>query len=255
MQMNSIVNLNPLIYHHHHSKKIEDIPFWLELAKEAGDPILELGCGTGRVISQLAQLGQRVVGLDLSFEMLAFLKGNLSIQVLGLVDIFQADLGDFQLGRKFSLIFLACNTLSTLQKETRAKAFMRVQEHLAEGGLFAASVPNPLQLERLPVFGESEIEEIISHPESGNPLQISSEWERFDRDMVFRWHYDQLFPDGRVERYTIEVKHTLTTLEEYQAEMQAAKLNPVEIFGDFDRTKFNQDSPYLIVLARKGSGF
>jgi SAM-dependent methyltransferase len=253
--MNSIININPLIYHHHHSEKIEDIPFWLELAKEVGGPILELGCGTGRVISQLAQLGQRVVGLDLNFEMLAFLKGNLSIQVLGLVDIFQADIGDFQLGRKFPLILLACNTLSTLQRETRERAFMRIREHLTEGGLFAASLPNPVQLERLPVFGESELEEIISHPVSGNPLQISSEWERFDRDMVFRWHYDQLFPDGRVERYTIEIKHTLTTLEEYQDELQTAKLNSVEIFGDFDRSKYNQDSPYLIVLARKGSGF
>jgi hypothetical protein len=58
-----------------------------------------------------------------------------------------------------------------------------------------------------------------------------------------------------VERYTIEIKHTLTTLEEYQDELQTAKLNSVEIFGDFDRSKYNQDSPYLIVLARKGSGF
>ena len=253
--MNSIVNLNPLIYHHHLAEKNEDIPFWLELAKEEGDSILELGCGTGRVISQLAQLGQRVVGLDLSFEMLAFLKGNLSIQVLGLVDIFQADLGDFQLGRKFSLIFLACNTLSTLQKETRARAFMRVKEHLTEEGLFAASVPNPVQLERLPVNGESEIEEIIPHPVSGNPLQISSEWERFDRDMVFRWNYDHLLPDGRVERYTIEIKHTLTNLDAYRAELRAAKLNPVEIFGDFDRSEYKHDSPYLIALARKTPGF
>ncbi|MES0359536.1 MAG: class I SAM-dependent methyltransferase [Anaerolineales bacterium] len=253
--MNSIVNLNPLIYHHHHAEKIEDIPFWLDLAKEAGDPILELGCGTGRIISQLAKLGQRVVGLDLSFEMLAFLKGNLPIQELDLVDIFQADLGDFQLGRKFSLIFLACNTLSTLHKETRAKAFLRVKEHLSEGGLFAASVPNPVQLERLPVYGESEIEEIISHPGSGNPLQISSEWERFDRDVVFRWHYDQLLPDGRMERSTIEIKHTLTNLQGYQAELQTARLKLVEIYGDFDKSEYDHDSPYLIVLARKTPGF
>lgn len=253
--MNSKVNLNPLIYHHHHTDKIEDIPFWLELAEEAGDPILELGCGTGRVISKLAQLDKRIVGLDLSFEMLAFLKGNQSIQVLGLVDIFQADLGDFRLERKFSLIFLACNTLSTLQKETRARAFMRVKEHLTEEGLFAASVPNPVQLEKLPVYGESEIEEIISHPVSGYPLQISSEWERFDQVIVFQWHYDQLLPDGQVERYTIEIEHTLTNLEAYQAELQAAKLNPVEVFGDFDRSEYNRDSPYLIVLARKIPGF
>jgi len=90
--MNSIININPLIYHQHHSEKIEDIPFWMELAKETGGPFLELGCGTGRVISHLAQLGHRVVGLDLDYEMLGFLKDNLSIQKLGMVDIFQANL-------------------------------------------------------------------------------------------------------------------------------------------------------------------
>ena len=253
--MNSKVNINPLIYHQHHADKIEDIPFWMELARDSGSPILELGCGTGRVISHLAQLGQRVVGLDLDFEMLGFLKDNLSIQSRGEIDIFQANLGAFHLDRKFSLILLACNTLSALNRETRERAFMNVQQHLTVGGLFAASIPNPMQLEKLPDFGESELEDIISHPVSGNPLQISSEWEREDQIMVFRWHYDHLIPDGHVERYTIDIRHTLTSLEEYKAELHAAQLNSVEIFGDFDRSNYNQDSPYLIILARKGSEF
>lgn len=253
--MNSSVTINPLIYHHHHAEKIEDIPFWIDLAKEASGPILELGCGTGRVISHLALLGQRVVGLDLDYGMLGFLKNNLSIELCGEVDIFQANLGCFHLERKFSLILLACNTLSTLDSDTRERAFMQVQRHLTDGGIFAASIPNPMRLERLPVTGDPEVEDIISHPVSGNPLQISSEWERADQNMVFRWHYDHLIPDGQVERYTIEIRHTLTNLQEYRAELQAAKLNSVEIFGDFERSDYNQDSPYLILTARRGSEF
>jgi len=132
---------------------------------------------------------------------------------------------------------------------------MRVQWHLTEGGIFAASIPNPEQLRRLPDFGESEVEDIISHPISGNPLQTSSEWERVDRIMVFRWHYDHLIPDGHVERTTIEVKHLLTTLDEYKAELQTAKFISIESFGNLDRSNYNKDSPYLILLARKGSEF
>ena len=38
-----------MLYHTHHGLHDEDIPFWLALATRYGDPILELGCGTGRV--------------------------------------------------------------------------------------------------------------------------------------------------------------------------------------------------------------
>jgi len=55
----------------------EDLDYWLELADEAGDPILELGCGTGRVLLNLARRGHAVTGLDNSPEMLARLHAKL----------------------------------------------------------------------------------------------------------------------------------------------------------------------------------
>ena len=54
----------PQLYHAHHNRSLEDLPFWLELAAQAGDPILELGCGTGRVLIPLAQAGYHTIGLD-----------------------------------------------------------------------------------------------------------------------------------------------------------------------------------------------
>lgn len=49
---------------------VEDVPFYVELAKESGGPVLELGCGTGRVTLPIAESGTEVVGLDLSPDML-----------------------------------------------------------------------------------------------------------------------------------------------------------------------------------------
>ena len=52
------------LYHAHHSRNLEDLPFWQELARQQGSPILELGCGSGRVLLPLARAGYNVVGLE-----------------------------------------------------------------------------------------------------------------------------------------------------------------------------------------------
>jgi len=48
-----------------------DVPFWRRLAADARGPILELGCGTGRVTLPLARAGAAIVGIDRSAAMLA----------------------------------------------------------------------------------------------------------------------------------------------------------------------------------------
>ncbi len=54
-----------------HAELTADLPFVLQLASEAGGPILELGCGSGRLLLPLARAGHSVIGLDLSGAMLA----------------------------------------------------------------------------------------------------------------------------------------------------------------------------------------
>jgi len=56
----------------------DDAPFYLELAKLYGGPILEVGCGTGRVLLPIARSGIEIHGLDNSAPMLAVLKDKLS---------------------------------------------------------------------------------------------------------------------------------------------------------------------------------
>src|SRR5204862_5203258 len=52
------------------SKRLEDVAFYRHAARDFGDPILELGCGTGRITMTLAEDGRRITGLDLSERML-----------------------------------------------------------------------------------------------------------------------------------------------------------------------------------------
>ena len=131
--------------------------------------------------------------------------------------------------------------------------YSQINDHLLEKGIFAASIPNPQYLASLTEEGEPEVETSFAHPVTGNPLQVSSAWQRVDQSVIVQWHYDHLQPDGQVERETVEVTHYLTTLEVYHSELRAAELQPEKVYGDFDRSEYREDSPYLIMVAGKRS--
>ncbi|HJW89412.1 MAG TPA: class I SAM-dependent methyltransferase [Anaerolineales bacterium] len=239
------------LYHAHHHAIKHDLPFWSSLAAQSNGPVLELGCGTGRVLLALAEAGYRVYGLDRDAGMLAVFSEQLPAFLAERVHFWRSDLGDFCTALQFSLVLLTCNTLSTLNTETRRRMFACLARQLSPGGMFAASRPNPTVLKRLPALSEPEIETDFPHPLSGEPVQVSSAWERSNQEFILRWHYDHLFSDGRVERLTLETKHDLNSLEVYQGELHAAGLELVETWGDFERSPYQPESPDLILVAKK----
>ena len=241
----------PILYHAHHSLHPQDIPFWLGLSQKYPAPQLELGCGTGRVLIPLAEAGKTIVGLDNDPDMLHVLNKNLAGSPHARPSIVQADFTAFRFAVDFNLILLTCNTYSTIEPDTRA-AFMRlVRDHLSSNGIFATSMPNPLLLKQLPPYADPEVEEVFPHPADGEPVQVSSGWER-DRDsVVIHWHYDHLFSDGRVERLSAHVKHYLTTLDQHRQEFKAAGFSALTCLGDYDNSPFSPRSPHLILLAHR----
>jgi SAM-dependent methyltransferase len=242
-------SIDAAIYHSHHSLHLEDIPFWLDLASKSPGPVLELGCGTGRVTIALAAAGYRVIGLDKDFSMLSFLGTNLPQTLSARVKFLQADFTNFNLAARFGLEIMPCNTFSTLSPTDRLKALAGIKHHLMPGGLFVASIPNPKMLLEIPDHGTAEVEEIISHPVTGDPVQVSSSWIRSQEEITFYWHYDHLFPDGRAKRFTVQTSHFLETVECIREEFRTAGLKITKQLGDYDSTPYRVDSRYWIVFA------
>ena len=237
-----------MLYHIHHGLHDEDIPFWMALANLYGDPILELGCGTGRVLAHLLAAGWQVVGLDNDLAMLTTLLQIHPSHTTDQLLVFQADLTAFHVNCGFGLICLPCNTFSTLESAGRHKLYSLVKKHLRSGGCFAASLPNPALLARLPRKADSELEDTFPHPLDGEPVQVSSSWSRDSHSFRLSWHYDHLLADGYVDRASITTTHHIIPLQNLLRELDVHGLEPAGVYGDFDFSPYFEDSPNLILL-------
>ena len=241
----------PELYNAHHSLHQDDLSFWMKIAEQAKPPLLELGCGTGRVLIPLARKGYQIIGMDHDSGMLSVLSKALPEALRSRAQIFQASFTAFRLAMKFGAILLTCNTYSTLDYKDRQAVLERALEHLQPDGVFAVSMPNPLLLKRLPRYGAPEVEDIFPHPLDGEPVQVSSEWERQHESFTVYWHYDHLLSNGVTERSTAQARHYLLAPQRHQNEFKAAGFNRLSLIGDYDGSAFTPASSQLIILASK----
>ncbi len=249
--MNDADNPYPVLYHYHHQNYTEDLPFWQALARWQGNPVLELGCGTGRVLIPLAQDGRTVYGLDNSPAMLDFLKQHIPEKLKPRIHLLEADMTNFQVDVRFRLVLLPCNTYSTFSAQGRAAILQQAFQHLQPGGVFAVSMPNPNLLQALQTTETSEIEAIFNHPETGYPVQVSSGWVREDGIVRINWHYDHIYPTGEIKRLTASMSHYLATIEDYVTEFIAAGFTIQATYRNFETGTYKPDASYLIIIAKK----
>jgi SAM-dependent methyltransferase len=116
-----------------------DLALWRELAERCGDPILDVGAGSGRVAFDLAAAGHRVTALDLDPDLLGALRdrsGELPVQTVC------ADARSFALSRRdFALCIVPMQTLQLLGEATERAAFLHcARAHLRPGGLLACAI-------------------------------------------------------------------------------------------------------------------
>ena len=158
-------------YDWEHAAFEDDVAMYLGFAKRTGGPVLELGCGTGRLLLPLAAAGVRVVGVDSSAQMLAVAHEALDRKgLLGTAELRRADMRDVALEERFRLAFVALDSFGLLRRRgDQQAALLRAYHHLRPGGLLVLDVANGNLR-----GGEARDELLLQHagtdPASGRPL-------------------------------------------------------------------------------------
>jgi SAM-dependent methyltransferase len=117
-----------------------DLAAWERLALESNGPILELGCGTGRVTLRLARRGHEVWALDADHELVAAAGERAAREGLP-VRLELADARRLDLGRRFGLVICAMQFVQMIGPETaRGEVLRRVAAHLERRGRVAAAI-------------------------------------------------------------------------------------------------------------------
>ena len=202
-----------------------DLALWTELAREAAGPVLELGCGTGRVAVHLAAEGHAVIALDRSPALLAELRRRAEAARIE-VEAVVAEARAFELERRFAAILAPMQLAHLLGGPAgRAAMFERVAAHLAPGGLFAAALlsgdadavahgnpPLPYVLER------------DGWVYSSLPIEVRGD----EGGIELRRLRQVVSPEGSLREQTATIRLDRLTADGFEAEAVAAGLMPRE---------------------------
>jgi len=126
-----------------------DITFYRRYAMQQGGPVLELACGTGRLLIPIAQAGIECYGLDTNRQMLAICETKVRALSLHNVHLQYASMDDFQYDKQFSLIYCAFRSFQhLLQVNQQIRCLELVKKHLRDDGLLILDVFAP-NIERI----------------------------------------------------------------------------------------------------------
>jgi SAM-dependent methyltransferase len=234
----------------------DDLALYNELADESNGPILDVGCGTGRVSLHLAAGGHRVVGIDASVAMLERGRRKLKnrIDLADLVTFYEGNALDFQFPEKFRLVVIPYNTLMHFCTADDQMALIRhMGQLLDDDGLIVIDLPNAGEVFATLDDGSVTLERSFTEPESGNLVmqQSVSRINRTDQLQFITWIYDEIATDGVVRRTVAPLTLRYVFPTELDLLLRINGLECWQRFGDYDQEPFAEGCERLIMLARK----
>jgi len=235
-----------------------DIAFYVEEARRAGS-VLELGCGSGRILIPTAAAGVSITGLDLSESMLARCREKLAAQPLDVrarVHLVHASMTAFNLAEKFSLVTTPFRAFQHLISIDDQLACLRcVHRHLAPSGWLILDMfqVNPAALDNPEWMREREDTPETKLPD-GRSFRRTARIAAFHRaeqvnDVEFAVYVTH--PGGRTERHSQTFPMRYFFPKEVEHLLARTGFRAVNIFGDFNRSPLANDSAEMLTIAEK----
>lgn len=242
---------DPAYYAKTYDPRRDDVRYYVELAEAHGGPVLEYGCGNGRIALPLARAGHSVLGVDLSAPMLASLRDRLGgepPEVKERVRVRRGDMRALRLGERFPLVLCPFNAFLHLYERRDVERFLaRVREHLTPDGLFAfdVSVPDPEELARDPRRAHG----VPPFRYPGGPVVRYA--ERFDYDKLRQILFVSMefSPTDGSEKWMTPLAHRQFCPQELEALLHYNGFES-RFFDDFSGDPADRETWTLVVHAR-----
>jgi len=240
---------------------LADASFYADLAKRSGGPVLEIACGTGRVLLNIAREGIQIEGVDNSPAMLRVLEARLQREPPGVGDkvkLHQGDMRDFHLEKKYPLVIIPFRPMQHMfTVPDQVSALATAAAHLQEKGRLAFDVFFP-KFETIPEgIGQETLE--LEWPVDSKPPKTVRRYlrkESFDKvhqnfsaTFLFR-----TYEGDKLVREEIEpLKMSYYTYPHLRALFLLAGLEPVEEYGSFEKTPLDHTASEMIFVLRKAN--
>jgi SAM-dependent methyltransferase len=234
----------------------KDVPygldFYVALAREAKGPVLDVCCGTGRILLPCLQAGVDIEGLDLFEPMLKTLRAKAA--ALGLTPrLHQADMSDFSLSRRFSLVMIPFNAfVHNMTQEAQIRCLERCREHLLPGGNLTFDTFFP----SVEIIGSPAntrvLEGEMPHPQTGLPIRMydTRTFERVAQMQHSMNEIEVLAADGSVQAvHRSECSSRYIYKHEMALLLRVAGFARWEICGDFDGRPLTRENDGMVVTA------
>jgi SAM-dependent methyltransferase len=236
-----------------------DIEYYVSESRETEGSILELGCGTGRILIPIAEAGGDIAGLDLSAHMLSRCTQNMAAlpdDTRGRIRLVRSSMVQFAFNTTFDLILIPFHAFQHLISVDEQMSCLRhAHQHLSSTG-------------RL-IFDVFHVKhDLITNPEAKKErgtepdLEISGGRRMRFCGRVVSFHPSEQYnevelifyvtgPDGTVNRHTRSFPMRYFFRYELEHLLARCGFEIIEMYGSFDRGAFVDDSPEMIVVAGK----
>jgi SAM-dependent methyltransferase len=238
---------------------LDDLPLYQGYAEDAGGPVLELACGTGRLLLPLAEAGHALTGVDISPAMLAVARRRAEAAGLGgRIALVEDDMRTLdRLGEaRFRLAFCAINSFLHLPDAAAQLAALRaVHRRLEPGGRLILDLFHPHPDVLADYDGRLAHEESFVDPATGERIDkfVSRTLDAATQTIHSAFIYDRIGGDGRLTRTVAPFR--LRYIHRYELELLLARAGfaLAELLGDYALAPFAADSLHLIAVARPTS--
>lgn len=242
-----------------HADLLEDIPYVLDLAGRFGGPILELGCGSGRLLMPLALAGYQVTGIDNAAAMLSLARKRSAAgppEVQQRFRLVEGDMSRFELAGEqghYALAIFSYNTLMHLDSSEVLAALRQVGRHLKPGGGLFIDLANPAAITQVPNDRAVTLERQFVDPESGNViLQLASNWlEEPAQVLHITWIFDAIpAAGGALSRTIVQTDYHFYYPHQMELLLSEAGFRLSSLTGDYLGSAYSEESERLLLQAR-----